>query len=89
MQANVRVLAQGNRLNVRMPFVDMQFGDGASPMNMVEAQIRVITKTAPISPGHNLYPNLAHGHVYRGAGEVPRGPLRAGTWLISRASALS
>ena len=63
------VLARDNRLHVRMPFVDMQFGDG-SPMNMVEAQIRAITKTAPISPGHNLYPALAHGHVYRGAGEV-------------------
>lgn len=70
MQANVSVLARDNRLNVRMPFVDMQFGDGASPMNMVEAQIRAITRTAPISPGHNLYPSLAHGHVYRGAGEV-------------------
>jgi len=70
MQANVGVLARDNRLNVRMPFVDMQFGDGASPMNMVDAQITAITKTAPISPGHNLYPALAHGHVYRGAGEV-------------------
>ena len=68
-QANVNALARDNRLNVRMPFVDMQFGDG-SPMNMVDAQITAITKTAPISPGHNLYPNLAHGHVYRGAGEV-------------------
>ena len=68
-QATVGVLARDNRLHVRMPFVDMQFGDG-SPMNMVEAQIRAITKTAPISPGHNLYPALAHGHVYRGAGEV-------------------
>jgi predicted amidohydrolase YtcJ len=69
LQANVSVLARDNRLHVRMPFVDMQFGDG-SPMNMVDAQITAITKTAPISPGHNLYPNLAHGHVYRGAGEV-------------------
>jgi predicted amidohydrolase YtcJ len=68
-QANVAVLARDNRLNVRMPFVDMQFGDG-SPMNMVDAQIEAITKTAPISPGHNLHPGLAHGHVYRGAGEV-------------------
>lgn len=68
-QANVSALARDNRLNVRMPFVDMQFGDG-SPMNMVDAQITAITKTAPISPGHNLYPALAHGHVYRGAGEV-------------------
>lgn len=68
-QANVAALVQDNRLNVRMPFVDMQFGDG-SPINMVEAQIEAITKIAPISPGHNLHPTLAHGHVYRGAGEV-------------------
>jgi predicted amidohydrolase YtcJ len=68
-QATVSVLARDNRLNVRMPFVDMQFGDG-SPMNMVDAQIKAITKTAPISPGHNLHPSLEHGHVYRGAGEV-------------------
>jgi predicted amidohydrolase YtcJ len=68
-QATVDVLARDNRLNVRMPFVDMQFGDG-SPINMVDAQIEAITKTAPISPGHNLHPTLAHGHVYRGAGEV-------------------
>jgi predicted amidohydrolase YtcJ len=69
MQANVSVLARDKRLHVRMPFVDMQFGDG-SPMNMVDAQIKATTKTAPISPGHNLHPDLAHGHVYRGAGEV-------------------
>ncbi len=68
-QAVVDVLARDNRLNVRMPFVDMQFGDG-TPMNMVDAQITAITKTAPISPGRNLHPSLAHGHTYRGAGEV-------------------
>jgi predicted amidohydrolase YtcJ len=68
-QANVKALARENRLNIRMPFVDMQFGDG-SPMNMVDAQITAITKTAPISPGQNLHPTLEHGHVYRGAGEV-------------------
>lgn len=68
-QARVALLAQDNRLNVRMPFVDMQFGDG-TPMNMVDAEIEVTTKTAPISPGQNLHPKLAHGHVYRGAGEV-------------------
>jgi predicted amidohydrolase YtcJ len=68
-QTTVDVLARDNRLNVRMPFVDMQFGDG-TPMNMVDAQIEAITKTAPISPGQNLHPTLDHGHVYRGAGEV-------------------
>lgn len=68
-QRVVDVLARDNRLNVRMPFVDMQFGDG-SPINMVDAQIEAITSTRPISPGQNLHPTLAHGHVYRGAGEV-------------------
>lgn len=68
-QATVDVLARDNRLNVRMPFVDMQFGDG-TPMNMVDAQIEAITRTAPISPGQNLHPTLDHGHEYRGAGEV-------------------
>ena len=68
-QRTVSVLARDNRLHVRMPFVDLQFGDGG-PMNMVEAQIRAITKTAPISPGHNLHPSLARGLVYLGAGEV-------------------
>jgi predicted amidohydrolase YtcJ len=68
-QSIVDVLARDDRLNLRMPFVDMQFGDG-QPINMVDAQLEVITKTAPISPGHNLHPTLRHGHVYRGAGEV-------------------
>jgi predicted amidohydrolase YtcJ len=67
-QANVSELARDNRLNVRLPFVDIQFGEGVS--NVVDAQIEVITKTAPISPGHNLHPDLAHGHTYRGAGET-------------------
>jgi hypothetical protein len=44
LQANVAVLARDNRFNLRMPFVDMQFGDG-TPMNMVDAQIETITKT--------------------------------------------
>jgi predicted amidohydrolase YtcJ len=68
-QRTVDVLASDNRLNVRMPFVDIQFGQGAS-FNMVDAQITAITKTAPIAPGHNLHPQLAYGHVYRGAGEL-------------------
>lgn len=68
-QRTVDVLARDNRLNIRMPFVDIQFGEGAA-FNMVDAQITAITQTAPISPGHNLHPQLAHGHVYRGAGEL-------------------
>ncbi|NEJ97362.1 amidohydrolase [Rhizobium ruizarguesonis] len=71
-QARVDVLARDNRLNVRMPFVDLQLGDGG-PVNMVDLEIEAITKTAPISAGQNLHPTLAHGHEYRGAGEVLRG----------------
>jgi predicted amidohydrolase YtcJ len=65
----VDALARDNRLNIRMPFVDIQFGEGAN-FNVVDAQITAITKTAPISPGHNLHPHLAHGHAYQGAGEL-------------------
>jgi len=71
-QARVDVLARDNRLNVRMPFVDLQLGDGG-PVNMVDLEIEAITKTAPISPGQNLHPTLAHGHEYQGAGEVLSG----------------
>jgi hypothetical protein len=48
-QAGVEVLAHDNRLNVRMPFVDLQLSDGG-PVNMVDLEIEAITKTAPISP---------------------------------------
>ncbi len=68
-QARVAVLARENRLNVRMPFVDLQLGNGG-PVNMVDLELEAITKTAPIGPGQNLYPTLEHGHEYRGAGEV-------------------
>ncbi|MGR9396404.1 amidohydrolase (plasmid) [Rhizobium leguminosarum] len=71
-QARVDVLARDNRLNVRMPFVDLQLGDGG-PVNMVDLEIEAITKTAPISAWQNLHPTLAHGHEYRGAGEVLSG----------------
>ena len=71
-QARVDVLARDNRLNVRMPFVDLQLGDGG-PVGMVDLELEAITKTAPISPGQNLHPTLAHGHEYRGAGEVLSG----------------
>ena len=65
----VDALARDNRFNIRMPFVDIQLGEGAA-FNMVDAQITAITKTAPIAPGHNLHPHLAHGHSYQGAGEL-------------------
>jgi predicted amidohydrolase YtcJ len=50
--------------NVRLSFVDMQWG---SSSNMVDAEIQAVTKISPMSPGENLYPSVAHGHVYRGA----------------------
>jgi hypothetical protein len=40
-----------------MPFVDLQLGAGG-PVNMVDLELEAITKTAPISPGQNLYPDL-------------------------------
>ncbi|MEP9404389.1 amidohydrolase [Sphingomonas sp. VNH70] len=71
-QQVVSALAREGHLNVRMPFVDLQLGAGG-PVNMVDLEIEAITKTAPISPGQNLYPDLAHGLEYRGAGEVLNG----------------
>ncbi|MDX2079987.1 MAG: amidohydrolase [Terrimicrobiaceae bacterium] len=56
-------LMQENRFHLRLSFVDMQWGSSA---NMVDAEIRAVTKTSPMSPGQNLLPALAHGHVYRG-----------------------
>ncbi len=56
-------LMRENRFNLRLSFVDMQFG---SP-DMIDAEIRAITTKSLMSPGENLYPALAHGHVYRGA----------------------
>ncbi|MFK0335335.1 amidohydrolase [Rhizobium sp. NPDC090275] len=68
-QAMVDVLSREKRLNVRMPFIVLQLGSG-SGVSMTDLQLEAITKTAPISPGQNLDPSLAHGHEYRGAGEV-------------------
>ncbi len=58
------VLMRANRFNLRLSFVDMQSG---SSSNMVDAEIRAVTEISPMSPGENLYPTRAHGHVYRGA----------------------
>lgn len=71
-QAVVSALARDNRLSVRMPFVDLQLGEAGGP-SMVDLEIDAITKIAPIRPGENLYPALAHGLEYRGAGEVLSG----------------
>ncbi len=58
-----RLMREG-RFNLRLAFVDMQFGDTS---NMVDAEIRAITTTSPMGPGHNLNPSVPHGHVFRGA----------------------
>ena len=57
------ILMRENRFNLRLAFVDMQFGSAS----MVDAEIIAITKTSPMSPGQNLNPSMAHGHVFRGA----------------------
>ncbi|MGL4635302.1 MAG: amidohydrolase [Beijerinckiaceae bacterium] len=56
-------LMRQNRFNLRLSFVDMQFGSAS----MVDAEINAITTTTPMSPGQNLNPSVTHGHVFRGA----------------------
>lgn len=69
--APLQALIKENRLNVRFPFIDLQFGDESSA-SLIDAQIKAITRTAPISPGQNLHPTLAHGYEYEGTGELLR-----------------
>jgi predicted amidohydrolase YtcJ len=56
------VLMRDNRFNLRLSFVDMQFGSS----NMIDAEIEAITTKSLMSPGQNLHPSVAHGHVFRG-----------------------
>jgi predicted amidohydrolase YtcJ len=56
-------LMREDRFNLRLSFVDMQFGSSS----MVDAEIKAITTTTPMSPGQNLNPSMTHGHVFRGA----------------------
>ncbi|MEC5148244.1 amidohydrolase [Chitinophaga sp. 212800010-3] len=66
----LQALIRDNRLNIRFPFIDLQFGVvGSTP---VDAEIRAITSVAPISPGENIHPAMVHGHEYEGTGEVLR-----------------
>ncbi|HEV7298402.1 MAG TPA: amidohydrolase [Tepidisphaeraceae bacterium] len=58
-----QVLMRDNRFNLRLAFVDMQFGSAS----MVDAELDAITRKSLMSPGQNLHPSVAHGHVYRGA----------------------
>ncbi|SFW55509.1 hypothetical protein SAMN02927921_02322 [Sinomicrobium oceani] len=67
----IQQLAKENRLNIRMPFIDLQFGDTSSP-SLVDAQINTVTRKSPISPGENMHPTMAHGHEYEGTGEILR-----------------
>ncbi|MGS2737899.1 amidohydrolase [Sinomicrobium sp. M5D2P17] len=69
--APIQQLAKENRLNIRMPFIDLQFGDTNSP-SLVDAEINTVTRKFPVSPGENLHPTLAHGHEYEGTGEILR-----------------
>jgi len=64
-------LANENQLNIRFPFIDLQFGDVGSA-TMVDAEINAITKKFPISPRENVHPTMPHGHEYEGAGEMLR-----------------
>lgn len=64
----IKALINRNQLNVRFPFIDLQFvQEGES---MVDAEIAAFTITNPTSPGENLHPSMLPGYVYNGAGEV-------------------
>lgn len=65
----IETLSRENRLNIRFPFIDLQFG-AAPGTSLVDAEINTITKMSPISPGQNLHPTMAHGHEYEGTGEI-------------------
>lgn len=67
----IQQLAKENRLNIRMPFIDLQFGDTDSP-TLVDAEIKAVTRKSPISAGENLHPTMEHGHEYEGTGEILR-----------------
>ncbi|MEH6682842.1 MAG: amidohydrolase [Sediminicola sp.] len=69
--APIQQLAKENRLNIRMPFIDLQFGDTSSA-SLVDAEINTVTRKSPISRGENLHPSMAHGHEYEGTGEILR-----------------
>ena len=69
--APIDFLAKENRLNIRFPFIDIQFGDVTAP-TMVDAEINAITKKSPISPRENVDPTMAHGHEYEATGEMLR-----------------
>ena len=67
----LEILVRENRLNIRFPFIDLQFGD-VSSATLADAEITAITKKFPISPRENFHPTMAHGHEYEGTGELLR-----------------
>ena len=69
--APLQSLIKNNRLNIRVPFIDLQFSD-VSGGTLVDAEIEAITRKAPISPGENIHPTMEHGYEYEGTGEVLR-----------------
>lgn len=69
--APLQPLIRNNRLNIRLPFIDVQFSD-ASGGSLIDAEINAITKKSPISPGENIHPAMEHGLEYEGNGELLR-----------------
>lgn len=71
MHAPLEALKRENRLNIRFPFIDIQLGD-TTGATLIDAEINLVTKKSPISPGENMHATMAHGHEYEGAGELLR-----------------
>jgi predicted amidohydrolase YtcJ len=67
----LEILAKENRLKIRFPCSELQFGD-VSSATLVDAEITAITKKFPISPRENIYTTVAHGHEFEGTGELLR-----------------
>jgi len=66
----LQALVKENRLNIRYPFLDVQFRSDAPQRVLIDAEIEATTRIAPISPGENLHPTMAHGYEYTGTGEL-------------------
>jgi predicted amidohydrolase YtcJ len=72
--ASVNVLARDNRLNLRLSFIDLAYDPSTGALG-VDPHIQAVTRKAPISPGENIHPAMAHGLEYEGMGEEFRGEL--------------
>jgi predicted amidohydrolase YtcJ len=70
--AHVEELARNNRLNIRLSFIDIGGLTDPNRTSLVDAHIEGVTRKAPISPGENIHPFMAHGHEYEGMGEAFR-----------------